>query len=88
MTYQDYLDCALQYREQADKLDSIIKENSKPRRFKTAEERSENERSGRILYAMKLECLKTMVVLEQRGKEIRKQELREREAHEKNNLFA
>lgn len=74
MTYQDYFDCALQYREQADVLERLLKENNRPRRFATAEERSVSERNGRMLYEMKRECLNTMLELECRGREIRERE--------------
>ncbi len=74
MNYQDYFDCALQYKEKADVLDRILKENSKNKRYSTVQELAESERSSRLIYEMKLECLKTMAVLEKRGREIMESE--------------
>ncbi len=71
MTYKDYLDCAMQYREQVEVLDRLIKESNLPKRFETAKERSDNERSKRMFYEMKRECLYNMLELEARGKEIK-----------------
>lgn len=77
MTYRDYLDCAMQYREQADRIERAIIEKSRPMRFATAFDRSENERTVKGLYLIKLECLKTMAGLEKRGREIMERERRE-----------
>ena len=73
MTYQDYLDCAMQYREQADVLERLLKESNQKRIFESAKERAENERNKQLLYSMKNECLKNMLVLECRGREIKRQ---------------
>ncbi len=75
MNYQDYLDCALQYKEKADQLERLLKENSRDRVYDTVQELAESERSLRVIYEMKLECLKTMAILEKRGREIMEREM-------------
>ena len=75
MNYKDYIKWAEEYREQADILDRKLAEKKEPRRFATAMERSEFESSVRILYGMKLDCLKTMAILEDRARSIKEREL-------------
>lgn len=75
MNYQDYINWAEEYREQADILERKLAEKKEPRRFATALERSEFESSVRILYGMKLDCIKTMAILEEKARTIKEREM-------------
>lgn len=76
MNYKDYFNWAQEYRSQAEILDRKLNERKKPRYFETSEQKKAFESSTRILYEMKLECLKTMLILEKKAEEIRESESR------------
>lgn len=74
MNYTDYKNWAEEYRQQVDVLDRKLSERSGRRMFPTAEERRIFENSTRILYEMRLDCIRTLAILEKKAKQIREEE--------------
>ncbi|MBQ2604249.1 MAG: hypothetical protein VZR27_00245 [Acutalibacteraceae bacterium] len=78
MTYQDYIAWAKEYKSQADIICKKLNEKKGRIRYASAQERSEEEKKEQLLYAMKLDCLKTMAELEAIAKHIKESERREK----------
>lgn len=74
MTYKDYFDWANEYRQQADILSKKLAERRKTKKFPTAEQRKAFENATKILYEMHKECVNTMVILEEKARDIKERE--------------
>ncbi len=82
MNYKDYFDWAQEYRTQAEILNKKLEDRKKSKKIMTPEQTKEFDSATRMLYEMRLECTKTMVILENKAKEIK-----EREDYEKRNAL-
>lgn len=71
MDYKDYFDWAQEYRSQAEILSRKLEERKAPQYFETSEQKKSFESATRMLYEMKLECIKTMNILERKAVEIK-----------------
>lgn len=74
MDYKDYFDWANEYRQQADILSKKLAERRKTKKFPTAEQRKAFENATKILYEMHKECVNTMVILEEKARDIKERE--------------
>lgn len=75
MDYTDYKNWAEEYRNQVEILDRKLSGRKGRKNFPTAEERYIFENTTRILYEMRLDCIRTLAVLEQKAQQIKEAEL-------------
>ena len=74
MDYTDYKNWANEYRQQVEVLDRKLNGRKDKKKFPTAEERMVFENTTRILYEMRLDCIRTLAILEKKAKQIREEE--------------
>ena len=75
MDYKDYKNWAKEYRQQVEILDRKLNGRKGKKKFPTAEERIVFENTTRILYEMRLDCIRTLAVLEQKAQQIKEAEM-------------
>lgn len=74
MTYTDYMNWAKEYRDQVEVLERKLEKRKGKQHFKTPDDRRVFESTTRILYEMRLDCIKTAAVLEKKAFSIREDE--------------
>ncbi len=75
MNYIDYINWANEYEDQVKILEKKLEKRKLKKFFETTEEKKIFESSTRILYEMKLDCIKTAALLRNRAEKIREEEI-------------
>ena len=71
MNYWDYVNWANEYKQQVEVLDKKLQNRKNVKSFPTAQDRLQFENATRILYSMKLDCMKTAAILDQKAESLR-----------------
>ena len=74
MTYIDYMNWAKEYRDQVEVIERKLEKRKGKQHFPTPDDRRVFESTTRVLYEMRLDCIRAAATLESKAQEIKEAE--------------